>query len=302
MIEEVAEATYRLSVGMEGARDPYSAYLLTEDETVLIEPGPEAMVPSILDGMKRLGLKRLSYVIPTHIHMDHGGGAGKMARLFPKARVVVHPRGVRHAVDPSRLIAATKLAYSDNFEHIYGSILPIPESQVQVAADGDTIRAGGRKLSIIHTPGHAAHHMAIFDGKTHGLFCGEALGVPIPGTETSALPSVSVGDLDVDLYLASIEKLKKLRPRVLFYSHDGGVRAPDDIFSRVAETTVMLRDVILEGLRSGDTIEQIERRIRERLSGPVGAKAEAMGMAQTITAYAAYFRKKGMVQDATNGT
>ena len=92
-IEEVAEATYRFMVGMEGARDPYSVYLLTEDETVLIEPGPEAVVPSILDGMKRLGLKRLSYIIPTHIHMDHGGGAGKLARLFPEARVVVHPRG-----------------------------------------------------------------------------------------------------------------------------------------------------------------------------------------------------------------
>ena len=144
--------------------------------------------------------------------------------------------------------------------------------------------------------------MAILDGTTHGLFCGEALGVPIPGTKTSALPSVSVGDLDVDLYLSSIEKLKKLRPRVLFYSHDGGVRAPDDIFSRVAESTVMLRDVILDGLQSGDTPEQIERRIRQRLSDPAGAKAEAMGMAQTIAGYAAYFRKKGVVQGATNGT
>ena len=162
-------------------------------------------------------------------------------------------------------------------------------------ADGDTIRAGGRELRIIPAPGHAAHHMAILDRKTHGLFCGEALGVPIPGTETSALPSVSVGDLDVDLYLASIEKLKKLRPRVLFFSHEGGVRAPDDIFSMLAENTAMLRDVILEGLRSGDTTEQIERRIRERLSGPAGAKAEAMGMAQTIAGYAAYFQKKGML-------
>ncbi len=302
IIEEVSEATYRLRAELEDARDPYSVYLLTGDETVLIEPGPAAVIPSILDGMKRLGLKRLSYVIPTHIHMDHGGGAGKLARLFPEARVVVHPRGARHAIDPSRLIAATKLAYSDDFEHIYGSILPIPESQIQVAADGDTVRVGGRELRIIHAPGHAAHHMTILDGKTCSLFCGEALGTLIPGTETSVLPSVSVGDLDVDLYLASIERLKKLRPRVLFFSHGGSVMAPDDIFSRLVENTVMLRDVILEGLRSGDTIEQIERRIRERLSGSVGAKAEAMDMAQTIAGYTAYFRKKGLIQDVTKGT
>ena len=298
-IEEVGDAIYCITASKERVRYTYSVYLLTGDEPVLIEPGPAVMHPWILEGMKQLGLERLAYIIPTHIHMDHGGGTGKLARRFPEATVVVHPRGARHLIDPSRLIGATKLVYGDDFEHQYGPILPIPESQVLVAEDGTTIYAAGRKLRIIHAPGHAAHHMAILDVKTGGLFCGEALGVLIPGMETAPLPSVSVGDLDVDLYLSSIEKLKKLHPKALFYSH-GGARAPDNVFSRLAENTVMLRDVILEGLGRGDTTDQIDRRIGERLADSPHTRVNA-DMTQIIAGYAVYFRKKGRLQDLIDG-
>lgn len=294
VIEEVAEDTYRLEVRIPDARYTFSVYLLTGKAPVLIDPGPTVVVPAILEGMERLGLQQLAYIIPTHIHMDHGGGTGTLAERFPRAKVVLHPRGARHAIDPSRLIAGTKGAYGDHFERIYGPILPIPESRVVVAEDDYVIDADGRQLRIIHAPGHAAHHMAIFDEKTGGLFCGEALGLPIPGTE-SALPSVSVGDLDVDRYLESIEKLRRLRPRVLFYPHEGGVRVPGDIISRVAENTVLLRDIILDSLRNGRSTGDIEEPIEERLSGGTGSGEDAMGMETIIVGYGAYFRKKGLI-------
>ena len=299
-IEEVGDAIFCITASKERVRFTYSVYLLAGDETVLIEPGPAVLHPWILEGMEHLGLKRLAYIIPTHIHMDHGGGTGKLAGTFSDATVVVHPRGARHIIDPSRLIAATKLTYGDDFETKYGPILPITESQVQVAEDGATISAGGRKLHFIHAPGHAAHHMAILDVKTGGLFCGEALGVLIPGNETSPLPSISVGEFDVDLYLSSIEKLKRLHPTALFYSH-GGARAPDNVFMRLVENTVMLRDVILEGLGRGDTTDQVERRIGEHLAGSMRAKVNA-DMSQIIAGYAAYFRERGILQAAVNGT
>ena len=294
-IDEVSESTYCLRTGTRNTRYPYSVYFLTEDQPILIEPGPALLNQSILDAMKHLGLKQLSYIIPTHIHMDHGGGTGKLAQSFPEAKVIVHPRAAKHAIDPSRLIEPTKLAYSDNIEHLYGAILPIPESQVQTVADGEIIPIGERELCILHTPGHAAHHMSIFDRKTHGLFCGEALGVPIPRMNSLILPSVSVGDLDVDLYLSSIEKLERLKPRVLFYSHRGGVITPDSIFSRLIENTVTLRDVILEGLRSGDTTEQIKQRIQERLAGSTDTRVEAISMKGIIAGYTAYFKKKSLI-------
>lgn len=152
-IEEVAEAIYRLEAQLPGARYIVSVYLIDDNGGVLIEPGPASMVPAIREGMKRLGIQRLSYIIPTHIHLDHGGGAGKLAELFQHSTVVFHPRAVKHALNPSRLIEATRMVYGDDFESTYGPILPVPESQVKVPADGEIICTNERELQIIHAPG-----------------------------------------------------------------------------------------------------------------------------------------------------
>lgn len=295
-IEQVAEAIYRLEEQLPGARYIFSVYLIDENEGVLIEPGPTSMVPTIQEGMKRLGIHRLSYIIPTHIHMDHGGGVGKLAALFPQAKVVFHPRAVRHALNPSRLTEATKMAYGDDFESTYGPILPVPESQILSVEDGEIMRINARELQIMYTPGHAPHQIAIFDRKTGGLFCGEALGVPIPGDGSFALPSISVQDFNPDLYLETIERLKRLAPRVLFYSHDGGVRMPEKLITSLAENTQVLRDTILEGLRNGETIESIIPRVSVLLSGYAGKGTGTMSsIEETVLGYTTYFSKKGLI-------
>ena len=295
ILEEVADDTHRLEVRLSDARYIFSVYLLPGKEPVLIEPGPACVVPFILQGMEKVGIQQLSYIIPTHIHMDHGGGTGNLAKRFPQAKVLIHPRGVRHAIDPSRLIAATKIVYGKDFEEIYGPILPLQESQIQTAEDGDVIHAGGRELRIIHAPGHAAHHLAILDGKTRGIFCGEALGFPTPGAESDILPAVSVGDLDVGAYLASIEKLRGLQPKMLFYPHDGGARIPGDALSRIAKNTAALRDIILEDLKSDRSTKEIEQHIQERVLDHPGAKTRPPDTEGVISGYTAYFRKKGLI-------
>ena len=294
-IEEVAEATYRLETILPGAHYTFSVYLIRETEGVLIEPGPASMVPSVQEGMKQLGIQSLSYIIPTHIHLDHGGGSGRLAELFPHARVVLHPRGAKHIADPSRLIEGTKMAYGNDFELTYGPILPVPEPQIKIPADGEMISINGRALQIVYAPGHALHHIAVYDRKTGGLFCGEALGQPIRGGENTALPSVSAQDFYLDLYLETIQKLKKLKPRMLFYSHDGGAQEPGELISRLTESTQMLGNVILQGLRNGESTESINREIHELLSNHLGVKTEAMSMETTIQGYTAYFRKKGLI-------
>ena len=107
-IETIAESLYRLEVRSPRARYIFAVYLIDEGGGVLLEPGPASIIPSIQEGMKQLGMKGLSYIIPTHIHLDHGGGSGALAALFPQAKVVVHPRGLKHMLDPSRLIEGTK--------------------------------------------------------------------------------------------------------------------------------------------------------------------------------------------------
>ncbi len=177
-IESVADGIRRLEMRQPGARYVSAAYVVEGDGGVLVEPGPTSVLADVLEGLKQLGVRELAYIIPTHIHMDHAGGTGSLARCFPRAIVVLHPRGARHAIDPTRLIAGTRLAQGDDFESTYGPILPVPESQVYVPEDGETLTVKGRPLRVIHAPGHASHHMAVYDEKTGGLFCGEALGVP----------------------------------------------------------------------------------------------------------------------------
>ncbi len=295
-LEEVAEATYRLALGLYGGEHGHSIYLIVRgDSAVLIEPGPSALVPLIGDGLERLGIQRLSHIIPTHIHMDHGGGTGDLAGLFPEATVILHPRAARHAIDPTRLIAATRESSGDGFEETHGAIRPVPESQIKVVEDGERLNIGDRELQFFHAPGHATHQIAILDRKTGALFCGEALGVPVPGARDAALPAVSIPELDVVAYLATIDKLRRLEPRLLCYSHDAGAREAGNLIPRLAETTALLGDLILDGLKQGDDVKTIQRRAADVLGDRLGSRARSYGVSGTILGYATYFRKQGLV-------
>ena len=148
-IEEIAENTYRLEESMSGDGRANAAYLIRGQESVIIEPGPAVAAPMIMDGMEKLGIETISYIIPTHIHIDHGGGAGRLAELLSEAIVVLHPASLRHMLDPSRLIQGTKVVFGDDFEVRLGPILPVPESQVKVALDGEEICAGDIRLKVI---------------------------------------------------------------------------------------------------------------------------------------------------------
>lgn len=125
-IETIADSLYRLEVRLSRVRYIFAAYLINEGGGVLIEPGPGSIIPSIQGGMKQLGMKGFSYIIPTHIHLDHGGGSGALAALFPQAKVIVHPRGLKHLLNPSRLIEGTKMAYGDDFALHYAPSFPFP--------------------------------------------------------------------------------------------------------------------------------------------------------------------------------
>jgi len=294
-IEEVAEQTYRIEVPIPKVDTIFAVYLIHEAKGVVIEPGPAATVPSIQEGMKQLGMKELAYIIPTHIHIDHAGAIGSLARLFPHARVMLHPAGAKHAIDPSRLIESTKMAFGDDFENYYGPILPVPESQVMVPGDGETISIDDRELQIIYAPGHASHHMAIFDQKTRGLFCGEALGLPHTGAESSPLPAAAPPSFDIEVYLETMERLRALHPRILFYSHDGIGKNPEELISKAAENTKGFGDIILKALRNGETTEAIGDRVQEYISNHLGINAEGMDVGMTTRGFIFYFKKKGLV-------
>jgi len=294
-IKEVAHKIYRLEASVPGMNTIFAVYLIPESEGVLIEPGPSFAIPSIQEGMKQLGMEDLAYIIPTHIHMDHAGGIGTLAQLYPRAKVLVHPRGVKHAVDPSRLIESTRMVFGVDFEVRFGPIVPVQESQLVIPEDGEIIPINGRELQIIYAPGHAPHHMVIFDHSLKGLFCGEALGLPSQGAKTFPLPSVGPPSFDQDLYLDTIERLRQLGAQMLFYSHGGVELEPDVLISMAAENTRTFGDIILKGLKEGQTLEDISRRIGDHITSQYGLKVNEMDIAMIVGGYAIYFNNKGLV-------
>lgn len=294
-VEQVAEKTYKIEVFDQRVDSLFTVYFICEGKGVLIEPGPASMIPYIQEAMKQLGMTDLGFIVPTHIHIDHGGAIGSLAKLFPNAKVFVHPRGVKHVIDPTRLIESTKMAFGDDFEDRYGPIIPVPESQIVIPEDADVISVDGRELQIYHAPGHAPHHIAIFDKKTEGLFSGESLGVPTRGAESSPLPAAAPPSFDIEDYFETIERLRQLRPRLLFYSHDGIGKNPEELISKVAENTKNIGDIIMKALKEGEDIEAINSRLKEYIASHLGTDLFGTDRTMTTRGFIHYFQKKGLV-------
>ncbi|MEA2461585.1 MAG: hypothetical protein QOH90_1762 [Actinomycetota bacterium] len=139
------------------------AFLVQGDQSALVEAGPKSSLPHVLAGLRENGVDALDWIIVTHIHLDHAGAAGSLAREFPRAKVAVHEIGAPHLVDPTKLWASASRIYGDKMEQLWGGIDPIPEDRIHPLGDGDKIELGGRTLQAIETPGHARHHHAILD-------------------------------------------------------------------------------------------------------------------------------------------
>jgi len=295
-LKKVADKIYRFETMLSVMTSPFTVYLIKESQGVVIDPGPAALVPRIQEAMKQLGMNDLAYIIPTHIHVDHAGGAGKLAQLYPGAKVLVHPAGVKHVVDPSRLIESTRKVFGEDFEIGFGPILPVPESQIKSVEDGEIITVGNRDLQIIYAPGHAPHHIAIFDRSVKGIFCGEALGLPGGKDKQIPLPAVAPPSFDQETYIQTMEKLRKLNARILFYSHGGVVgHDVDRLITQAEENTRILGDIILKALKEGGTNEDVTRRIKEYASRRFDMDLTDMDLALTIGGYEVYYRKKGLV-------
>jgi glyoxylase-like metal-dependent hydrolase (beta-lactamase superfamily II) len=293
-LEQVTDEIYRLGEEVAGANAVFAVYFIKDGDGAIVEPGPAVLVPGIQGAVVELGLSKPNYIIPTHLHLDHAGGVGRLAQLFPDTKIVVNREGARHVVEPSRLIKSTRMAFGDDFESVYGTILPVPESQLRVVGDGERLVVGSRELVIIDTPGHAPHHISIFDTKTRGLFCGEALGL-IYSPGYPPLPAVAPPSFDMELYLNDMERLKALKPKLLFYSHGSVAGEPEKLIATVMENTRLVGDFILRQLKAGQNDEVITSHVGGYLRDQFGASLDEYELLSNVNGYIHYFRKKGLV-------
>lgn len=289
-VTRVADSTYLLDC-TEDVAFPLSevAYILDGDPPVMIEPGSTATARQLLvhAAASPVDLRRLAYIIPTHIHVDHGGGAGYLAQHLPDAKILLHPRGARHLADPAKLAAATRGVFGDDFEERFGPILPVAEARMRVAGDNEVIHLGHRDLTVMFTPGHASHHIAIGDSLTGGVFPGEALGYIATAMPDFPLPA-AVTPFDLRLYLESIDRLAAMAPEVLFYSHSGVRSRPQALIRGIRENSIAIGRVVEqamgEGLDPGRIWGRLHDYVRRNGGGEIPAEF-AMG----LSAYMAYF-------------
>ena len=206
----------------------HAAAHLIEDagRAAFVDVGTNDSVPYLLAALAELGIARESvdYVLLTHVHLDHAGGAGALMRELPNARAVLHPRGAPHMIDPSRLIAGSRAVYGEErFARLYGELVPIPRERVRVAADGERVTLGSRTLELIHTPGHAMHHYAVVDAAHASIFSGDTFGIAYPPLATARgsfiTPSTVPTQFDPEQHLASIDRMTAYRPESIYLMH-----------------------------------------------------------------------------------
>lgn len=216
-------------------------YVIQEEQLTLVETGPSPSVTYIIDGLKNLGIhpNDVKYIIVTHIHLDHAGGAGLLLKDCPNATVVVHPRGSRHLVNPSKLIAGARAVYGSKFDKLFDPIVPVPENRLLVKEDRDTLTIGSDcTLQFWHTPGHAAHHFSIYDPVSNGVFTGDTAGIRYHQTNDVNvefyLPSTSPNQFDPDAMLQSIRKFRDMQVDRIFFGHFGMTANVEEVYEQVS--------------------------------------------------------------------
>ncbi len=209
-----------------------ACYLLETDSAVaVIETGNNDSAARILKVLasRCRQTAEVTHVIVTHVHLDHAGGAGKLMQALPNASLVVHPRGIRHMTDPSRLEASARAVYGDQkFDEMYGTLVPVPEDRTIVMEDGDCLAVGKRKLSFIDTPGHARHHFCIWDEHTRGWFSGDTFGISYRELDTEngpfIFPTSTPIQFDPPALVASVRRMMEKQPVNMYQTHFGRVQ------------------------------------------------------------------------------
>jgi glyoxylase-like metal-dependent hydrolase (beta-lactamase superfamily II) len=217
-----------------------AGYLVEGDAPVLVETGSQSSVPILLEALGAHGVDPgdLAGIAVTHIHLDHAGGVGDVARAFPNATVYVHEKGARHLVDPTRLVSSAAMVYGDLLDSLYGRLDPTPPERVHVLADGEDISiGGGRVLTTVDSPGHAKHHLGLHDSESGILFAGDAVGVRLPDLGVLR-PATPPADFDLDQAIHSLHRFGDRGPSGLALAHYGLL---DDPVALLEEAEVTLR-------------------------------------------------------------
>ena len=269
-------------------------YLLEEaGEVAIIETGTNHSVPYVEQALLERGLSfdKVRYIIPTHVHLDHAGGAGELMARCKNAHLVCHPFGARHLIDPSKLETGTIAVYGeDKFRQLYGTIRPIDSERVIEAPDEFTIDLNGRVLKFLDTPGHARHHFCIYDQQSQGIFTGDTFGVSYPQITTAQgrfiFATTTPVQFDPDALIASIDRLLSLNPQQMYLTHFGAIKPTKEVVKQLKQSIDVFKKCALD-VKDVDNgrVEVIQEKIQDYLLkqlGEMGCKQSQNACAKII--------------------
>jgi len=283
-------------------------YLVIGDGITLIETATTLIAPTIVEAAAEIGFDEadIKRAIVTHVHLDHSGGTGWLVSRLPELQVYVHERGLRHLHDPSRLIGSATAVYggADRITAIHGETLPVPMKNLVPVTDAELDIGAGIGLRILSAPGHASHHLCVFEPESGSLFSGEALGHNHP--ESGVLqPAVAPPGFDFEASVKTIRKMQKLRPRSICFSQFGQRNDAPFVIEEAERQLEVYRRFILSRLEQGLGTRRIVEDIADlrpadardagrREEGDRGEFLRSM-LTSIVVGYQTYFQRSGQL-------
>ena len=239
-----------------------------------VDTGTTRSLPNLLHALDAKGIDRadVDWVLTTHVHLDHAGGAGALMQALPNARCAIHPRGARHLVDPAKLIAGSMVVYGEErYRALYDEIVPIDASRVLVAEDGARIMLGMRELELIHTPGHALHHYCVIDAANELAFTGDTFGLSYRDFDVDGrafiIPTTTPVHFDPQALCQSVDRLMAYRPRSMFLTHYAEVTELERLARELKERVVAFADLGLRYREARDRADKLRQGMFAMMSG-----------------------------------
>ena len=260
---KVDDHVYLIDVETAGIKHFIASYVLVGERVAIVETGPTSSVPNLLSGLRELGVEteEVAYVAVSHIHLDHAGGVGTLLHHLPNAQVVVHPKGAPHLAHPEKLWEQSKTVLG-SITDLYGAPEAVPEERIIASADGMTLDIGNDiSLRVVETTGHASHHQSYYEPSCEGVFPGDAAGIYL--NDIDVIVPTTPAPFRMDIALASLDKLRVLKPKSLFYSHFGkSSDALEKLYAYVRQLKLWAR-VAKQELDRNESLETISERIVE---------------------------------------
>lgn len=253
-------------------RDELAACYLIEHagRAAFVDTGTQPAVPRLLQLLenRKLPLDAVDYIIPTHVHLDHAGGAGELMRRMPNAKLVIHPRGARHMIDPSVLEVSAMSVYGEaDFKNMFGELIPVPEERIISAPDNFELDFNGRRLLIRDTPGHARHHFCIYDELSGGFFAGDTFGISYRELDTDVgafiLPTTTPVQFEPEAWLSSLDMLMQYQPRCMYLTHYGKVEDVARLATELRKKISRYAGIALIHRGKNDSYQNIKKALQD---------------------------------------